>query len=710
MKTFNKIISKAIPFIGGKIEITFNKEDATPVSLMIYDDIGKDPWTGEGFAAKDLASALSEVSNKKRELKIHINSRGGDVNEGKAIRSMLEDWEGKIVNIIDGVAASTASWMIPADETHARSHSQIFIHKSWAVVVGNADDMTKATEMLNITDGQIADIYAKKTGKPRDEMLALMAAETLLTGDAAKDLGLVDKVIDGKAVHNFSTAEISNMKQKLAALNSSKFTAATGNEDPSKPKTPITPQAANLSAPSQGAEEPKTQNPQNIMNKTEMLALLNKWGIQPPADATDEAIKTLVQNGPPTVTANTQPAPAANTVTANSELAAIKAQLKAEKDARITDKFNAIAATRPTVATNREAFLAKCLVDDSMLAVYSEFPETAAPLNSPRGRVQVGAENIIERANKIENVADRYKFRVANYAELNQAYLNPRNANTTDSALVTDMLLDGATTVLQNRLAPLRAFSKEVSIDRIKPKAVLQHRQITAGGTAQSNATSFEDTTNFVGTEANIPITIAQLTSGGHITNAERQNGVTMDQWVQIKTAEISDKIMAAVAAVILEGTYTATPVTSAAAAFGAEELKTLWGQLKKSPIKNVILDGEYYARFIPSTLENFNVFTVGIPGWDTVALNTVWTGATTNTVGFACNPQAIVCGIGLPLRSDKANLVSSESVLSLPDLGISVAVYNWYSNITRTEWATYDIMFGAAANDATAGVLIKSS
>lgn len=327
-----------------------------------------------------------------------------------------------------------------------------------------------------------------------------------------------------------------------------------------------------------------------------------------------------------------------------------------------------------------------------------------------RPTIAVGSEGIIDVVNGIKNAKERYTFRVHNWSELDKAYRSPRGANTTDAQLVTDFLLDGATTVLTNRLAPLRAFAKEVSPDRVKPKAVLQHRKVTAGGTAQTNATSFEDTTNFVGTEVNVPITMAQLTSGGHITNAERQSGVTMDQWVQIKTAEISDAIMAAVAAVILEGSFTATPLVSAAAAFGAEEMKTLWGQLKKSPLKNIILDGEYFARFIPSTMENFDVFRVGIPGWDNVALNTVWTGATANTVGFACNPQAIVCGVGLPLRSDRANLVSSESVLALPDLGISVAVYNWYSNITRAEWATYDIMFGAAANDTTAGVLVKSA
>jgi len=112
----------------------------------------------------------------------------------------------------------------------------------------------------------------------------------------------------------------------------------------------------------------------------------------------------------------------------------------------------------------------------------------------------------------------------------------------------------------------------------------------------------------------------------------------------------------------------------------------------------------------LPATLDYYDVTKVGIPGWDTVAMNTVWTGATANTVGFACNPQALVCGVGLPLRDPEANNVSTENIVSLPDLGISVAVYTWYSNITRATWTTWDIMFGCAANDVTAGVMVKSA
>ena len=48
-------------------------------------------------------------------------------------------------------------------------------------------------------DGQLAAIYAGRTGKPAEEMAGLMDAETWFTGQEAKDLGFADVVTDDPA-------------------------------------------------------------------------------------------------------------------------------------------------------------------------------------------------------------------------------------------------------------------------------------------------------------------------------------------------------------------------------------------------------------------------------------------------------------------------------------------------------------------------------
>lgn len=401
-----------------------------------------------------------------------------------------------------------------------------------------------------------------------------------------------------------------------------------------------------------------------------------------------------------------------------NDLKKIQARLDRERTDRIERRLDQMVIDCKLTVDEVKDWKPKCLADESdELLAMLEKRTPVLPGSAPAGHIAgitIGAQGPRDHVMAMKTPRARFEFLRDNFADLRRSTYRrpgaPQAANTTDAALVTDMLTEGFTTFATNRLASLRICTKEVAADRQKPKAVLQHRFITAGGTAQSNATNFEDTTNFVGAEDNRPVTLAQITSGSHLTNAERQNGVTMAQWVEAKTAEFCDKIATLRNAVILEGTYTKTPTVASAAGFGGNELKTLWGQLKKYSIKNIALDGEYYAQFLPTDRFDFDVTEYRNRGWDNFVLDTNWSGATANTVGFACNPQALLCGVGLPIRSDRANSVSTESLIQMPNLGITVSITDWYSNTTRNDWTTYDIMIGFAALDADAGVLIKSA
>lgn len=270
---------------GGTIQVAFNEADESPVEMLICSEIGKDPWSGNGISAVDIKSALDAVQPRGRAINFLTNSPGGVVSEGLAIRNLLSQWPGKITNTIIGIAASTASWMIPADETRAYKSSQMFIHRAWGAVVGNADDLRDAINFLEKTDGQIADIYAEQTGRRAETMMRLMSNETLLTGQEALDNGFVDVLIEGDAKNQFSNEQLSEMKNKLAALNT-------------------------LRRSEQGATNNKPRKENVVMNKEQMLALLNKWGVKNiPADATDAQLVELVNAGKPA-----EPAPAAPAV------------------------------------------------------------------------------------------------------------------------------------------------------------------------------------------------------------------------------------------------------------------------------------------------------------------------------------------------------------------------------------------------------------
>lgn len=161
--------------------------------------------------------------------------------------------------------------------------------------------------------------------------------------------------------------------------------------------------------------------------------------------------------------------------------------------------------------------------------------------------------------------------------------------------------------------------------------------------------------------------------------------------------------------ALLTEGNFTAT-ILSAPASFGPLELTQLWAALKKAPTKTCVLDGDFYARFLPGDVKDFDPQSaVGIPGWSGFHLHTKWDQTGPLIRGFASGGQGLAVVSGLPIREPQADLVSSATNIKLP-IGLTVVMTKWFSNASRCTWRTFDVMLGAAVLDATALKLVKST
>ena len=267
---FAKFQNRVVNFKGGggTITVAYDLGSSEPVEMTIYEDIGQDPWTGVGFTAKDFCDALKDVPNT-RPLDIRINSAGGEVWEGLAIKSRLDEWKGRKTASIDGMAASVASWLpMSCDEIRAPRHAQMFIHDAWGMTMGNAEDHRNAADDLEKTSQQIADIYASRGNKSAKEFRDMMTEGngTLFTAEEANALGLIDRLTDDEPVQNFTALQIRNMRSKMAMLNKLKSPAAGGQP---------------------------TQNTNN-MNRKQKITLLNKWGVSVSKNATDTFIDNML--------------------------------------------------------------------------------------------------------------------------------------------------------------------------------------------------------------------------------------------------------------------------------------------------------------------------------------------------------------------------------------------------------------------------------
>jgi ATP-dependent protease ClpP protease subunit len=161
--------------------------------LYLYDPIGRSS-DGGGVAPSDIAAAMKQAEDVAT-INVRINSPGGDVFDGMAIYSLLNS-SGKTINvIIDGVAASIASViaMVGSKISMAQGGSMM-IHSGYSRSGGSPAELRKKAQLLDQINGQIAGIYAARTGQKLSDVQKMMDDETWMTADEAKRLKFVDEV------------------------------------------------------------------------------------------------------------------------------------------------------------------------------------------------------------------------------------------------------------------------------------------------------------------------------------------------------------------------------------------------------------------------------------------------------------------------------------------------------------------------------------
>lgn len=177
--------------------ITAEAKKPRTAEVWIYDRIGSD-WFDEGVSAKKFAAQLRALDVD--EITLHLNSPGGDAFDGIAIFNSLRDHPAWLDVVVDGIAASAASFIAQAgNRVRMNKGSQMMIHRASGGVIGNANDMADFAEVLGKLDTSMAGIYAERAGGDIDEWLAAMSRETWYTAQETVDAGLADEVAEVKS-------------------------------------------------------------------------------------------------------------------------------------------------------------------------------------------------------------------------------------------------------------------------------------------------------------------------------------------------------------------------------------------------------------------------------------------------------------------------------------------------------------------------------
>ncbi len=714
------------------------RNESDCVEMIISGPIGTSWWDDSGVSSREFRKSFDAIP-KGQKIHVRINSEGGSVSDALEIYNCIQARKDDVTCFNDGYALSSASIILCAGGKAVTPHSSLtMIHEPWSMTVGDETDHLKTAQMLSKHGDTIAGIYARKTGKPASEMRESMKTETWFTGAEASEFGFSE-------TDQEETEEQELIEDRVTQLDLSPFKNVPQNiiEMVQGRKRFTTPaMASNASG--------GTKNKTNLMDKTKILAALKARGVTLADDASDEAIleawNKLAASPPPANTPPpaTTPPPAAATSPANdAEIKALRKQLDDERRVRVKAEVERRGENK---IENKDLDWWVELAMKDEATVFDKI--SRLPVNLPGGPPIGGfvsiVENRLEEIKKERNPAKRFATLSAEYDGLmadallrdsrrgmaapmqvgpgQPSRLYPVNANSYSATLVTQFLLDGAVTKLQNLWAPLRIFSRDYSQDRYKPRASAQLKFVTTGGTTQKNATNFETSND--ATVVPKQIDVDQYTTGLHVTNDELNSGLRMENLIEIKTAECADNILkVAFAPLALAAFTTHAAIIRAPSAFAYSDMATAWGALKKSSIKFAVLDGEYMARIInqpvfyqvtgteSGEMDGWKRF-----GWDGVFLNTNWTGTHAgaddqNIRGLFCNPQVMGAIAGLPLTppSVPGNTLQ-ESTIVVPGVNISIAAYSWFSLSTRTMCMSYDLMFGSTLLDESAGQLLTSA
>lgn len=180
----------------------FIQTDADNVELDIYGDIvNGEKWIYDVFGMEctdqvEFKKELDSISAKN--IKVYINSNGGDPFAALTIHNLLKRHPANITVQIDGLAASAATIIVCAgDRVLMPSGAMMLFHDIRVGLMGwyNADELRGIAESNDQVAKGIAEAYTTKSHLPEKQLLKLLDGENWRTAKECKELGFVDEIL-----------------------------------------------------------------------------------------------------------------------------------------------------------------------------------------------------------------------------------------------------------------------------------------------------------------------------------------------------------------------------------------------------------------------------------------------------------------------------------------------------------------------------------
>lgn len=217
------------------LKFQMKAQESGELEILVHDEIGS--W---GISAKDFIKTLKDTP-KATGIHLRINSPGGEVFEGNAIYNELLSYGVPIRATIDSLAASMASVLAMAADPGKIAmpeNAMYMIHNPLIWIGGDAETLRKYADILDkLKEGILSAYMRHAKNTTREQMSAIMDAETWMSAAEAKEIGFADEILnptEKEDSKNSARARVAECKVKVLAL------AKTESKPKTETVSPIT--------------------------------------------------------------------------------------------------------------------------------------------------------------------------------------------------------------------------------------------------------------------------------------------------------------------------------------------------------------------------------------------------------------------------------------------------------------------------------------
>lgn len=173
----------------------------------------EDAWIIEQGGYVNLTTVQQQLKEAGgKDIRVRINSCGGDVDTGFAIYAELRRYakenKAKVITFGEARVASIATvFFLAGDERILTEHTEPFVHNAWTYAEGDSKQITRIALELDKYNNKIAQHYANHTELTFDEALELMNNETSITTEEAKAMRFcteIEEVLRPVALKRFT--------------------------------------------------------------------------------------------------------------------------------------------------------------------------------------------------------------------------------------------------------------------------------------------------------------------------------------------------------------------------------------------------------------------------------------------------------------------------------------------------------------------------